>query len=371
MRFLVAILLIFSFPVFSQNVPVSPATRWIQLPDRQIEVDGLPWYSENHGNFYRLPERLQESYSKKIWNLATAPSGGRLRFRTDSTTLAIRLEYPYPPRMANMQSFGQSGVALYVGDTYWSTAVADKEAKPGKVYEYAYFDFSGKPRVEREITLYLPLYLGVKVLAIGVDPEAKLSAPPAFSLSKPVVFYGTSITQGCCASQPGMSYEAIVGRRLNVDFVNLGFSGSGKYEPALAHAVAAIDAACYVLDGSNFHSGEALGYVLEPFIKILRDAHPKTPIVVVSMPYSSRELFLPKLEAGNRSERELQRDVVAKLIARGDRNIQFVQGRDLLSPLQGDGLTDGTHPNDLGIGWMADGYTERLAALLKLKPKTK
>lgn len=371
MRVFFGILLLVSTSAFSQNLPMPSSVRWVSLPNQQIKVDGLPWYSENHGDLYRLPERLKDTYPKQVWRLAEEPSGGRLRFRTNSTSLEIRLEYPSSPHMANMQSFGQSGVSLYVGDTYWGTAVADKDAKPGKLYEHVYFNFSDRPRSEREITLYLPPYLGVKVLAVGVDADATISPPVSFALQKPIVFYGTSITQGCCASHSGMSYEAIVGRRLNIDFVNLGFSGSGKYESALAHAVASIDAACYVLDGSNFHSAEGLGRVLGPFIKIIREAHPRTPILVVSLPYSSQELFWKERKNGNEGERNLERDVVAAFIAQGDRNIQFMDGTDLLSPLQGDGLTDGTHPNDLGFEWMADGYTKRLATVLGLASQIK
>lgn len=369
--------LVLSFGFFlaaSAGASASPAplpkpSRWINLPSQQIEVDGLPWYAQNHGDLVRLPERLKDTYPKAVWRLAQDTAGGRLRFRTNSTALAIRLEYPGPPRMANMQSFGQSGVDLYVGKTYWGTATADKNAKPGKVYEHVYFNFgANSPRVEREVTLYLPLYIGVKVLAIGVDRNAAISRPPSFALPKPVVFYGTSITQGCCASRPGMSYQAIVGRRLNIDFVNLGFSGAGLYEASLAHAVASIDASCYVLDGSNYHNGGGLGKMLGPFIKAIRDAHPQTPILVASIPYSSWQLSSDALQKSNEGEREVTRNVVSELIAHGDHNIQFIDGTDLLSPLQGDGLTDGAHPNDLGFEWMANGFTRRLATILGLNP---
>jgi hypothetical protein len=346
--------------------PQSSLSRWIVLPSQPIEIDGLPWYAENHGDLYRLPERLKDTYPKQVWNLAKQPSGGRLRFRTNATTLAIRLEYPAPPQMANLHPFGQSGVDLYVGNTYWGTAIADKDAKPGKVYEHVYFDFSDQPPVEREITLYLPLYLGVKVLGIGVDSNAVISRPAPFALPKPVVFYGTSITQGCCASRPGMSFEAIVGRRLNIDFVNLGFSGSGKYEPALASAVAAIDASCYVLDGSNFSEGEELDKALGPFIRIIRKTHPDTPILVASFPYSSLDITAKGRKAKTDSKRNVTRNVVADFIAQGDHHIQSIEGTDLLSPLQGDGLTDGVHPNDLGFEWFADVYTRRIATVLQL-----
>lgn len=351
--------------------PLPPPSRWIQLPNQQFEVDGLPWYKQNDSQFIRLPISRKDTYPKAVWRLAQDSTGGRIRFRTDSSALAIRLEYPGPPGMPNMQAFGQSGVSLYIGDQYWATAIADKTARPGKIFQYVYFNFGNAPRKERDITLYLPLYLGVKVIAIGVDPAAVIKPPLPFALPRPVVFYGTSITQGCCVSHPGMSYDALMARRLNLDYVNLGFSGAGNYEPALAHAVADIDASVYVLDGSNIGSAEALRKVLAPFIKVIREKHPDTPILVSSPLYASWDLMWETHKVSDESRRVLMRKVVSDLISQGDRNLQLVEGTDLLGPMQGDGLTDGGHLNDLGTTWVADGYTRRIAAVLGIKPGAK
>lgn len=367
MRFLACLLLGAAGAAWAQYPPpLAAPERWIPLPSSLLEVDGLPWYVENGGEWYRLPVRLMDKYPKSVWNLAKDPSGGRIRFRTDSTSLAVRLEYPHPPGMQNMHAFGQSGVDLYVENTYWGTAVADKDAAPGKTYEHVYFNFGEAARQEREITLYLPLYIGVKVLALGVDANAVLKPPRAFARSTPVVFYGTSITQGGCASRPAMSYQAIVGRRLNLDFVDLGFSGSGKYERALAESVADIKASAYVLDGSNIRTVQELKPVLAPFIDVVRSKHPATPIIVISPIYSAQELSCAVCKENNESRRAFTRTVVQTFISNGDRNIQLVEGTDLLSPLQGDGLVDGAHPNDLGFEWIANVLANRLATVLGL-----
>jgi len=209
--------------------------RWLPPSSTDLEIDGLPWFGQNGGEFFRLPAASQDTFPAPVWNLSKSPSGARVRLRTDATTLAIRLEYPRPPGMANMHAFGQTGVDLYADGVYRGTAIADKEAKPGKIYEHVYF--SAQPRQWREATIYLSLYMPVKVIGIGVDHEARFQKAASFAIPKPVVFYGTSITQGGCASRPGMSYQAIVGRMLNIDFVNLGFSGNGKGEPEVAKAV--------------------------------------------------------------------------------------------------------------------------------------
>lgn len=206
----------------------------------------------------------------------------------------------------------------------------------------------------------------VKVLALGVDSNAVIKPPRPFAISKPVVYYGTSITQGGAASRPGMSYEAIVGRRLNIDFVNLGFSGAGKYEHSLANTVATINASCYVLDGTNLHTVESMRKVFPQFIETIRAKHPTTPILVISPIYSSHEMTHRVLEPNDTDKRAFMRRVVSQFIADGDKNIQLIEGTDILSPLQGDGLTDGVHPNDLGFEWIANSITRRLATVLGL-----
>jgi hypothetical protein len=156
-----------------------PPLRWLLLPNPQMEVDGLPWYSENGGELFRLPAKLKDTYRKPVWDLAQSPSGGRIRCRTNSTTLAIRLEYPGPPGMSNMHAFGQTGVDLYADGVYRGTAIAGREAKAGATKEHVYF--KQQPDAFREITLYLPLYMGVKVLGIGVDPEARIERAKPFA----------------------------------------------------------------------------------------------------------------------------------------------------------------------------------------------
>jgi lysophospholipase L1-like esterase len=347
---------------------LEPSLRWIPATSTEIEVDGLPWFAENQGETYRLPIQLEKTFRKEVWNLAKSPSGGRIRFRTDSTAVALRLEYPSAPNMANMHAFGQTGVDLYADGIYIATAVADKDAAPHKTYEKTLLQMTGGPRVEREITLYLSLYKPVKVLGIGLDKDAKLKPARKFALAKPVVFYGTSITQGGCASRSGMSYQAILGRALNIDFVNLGFSGNGMGEPEVARTVAQIDASCFVLDfAQNNRTLESVAQVYAPFIETLREKHPQTPILAITPIYSAREAVIDPWKSEVQKMRDHIRQVVSAKIAAGDRNLQLVEGTDLLGPSQGDGLVDGTHPNDLGFQWMADGLALRLRKFLGMR----
>ncbi len=341
-----------------------PELRWLPLSSQDVEVNGLPWLTENAGELVRLPLRLEQTFRPPVRNLAKSPSGGRIRFRTDSAAIAVRLEYPSPPDMANMHAFGQTGVDLYVDGVYIASAVADKEAAPGKIYQRTLLTGSPAPR---EVTIYLPLYKPVKVLSIGVGKDAKLARAKPFAVARPVVFYGTSITQGGCASRSGMSYQAILGRMLNLDYVNLGFSGNGMGEPEVARAVAEIDAACFVLDfAQNNRTVDSLEKVYAPFIETLRAKHPETPILAITPIYSSREAVAGPAKTELQKMRDHIRQVAARRISGGDGHLEIVEGTDLLGPAHGDGLVDGTHPNDLGFQRMAEGLAERLRKVLEL-----
>jgi lysophospholipase L1-like esterase len=342
-------------------VLLASAADWIPPSDPRLEVRGLPWFQENNAKTIRLPLRLKEALPPAVWNLGLSPSGGRIRFRTNSTRLAIRLDYPSPPNMANMHAFGQTGVDLYLDGVYRSTATAPKDAAAGRTVEFVFFE--GLPRATRDVLLYLPLYKPVNVLGLQIDADAEISAARRFAVQKPVVFYGTSITQGGCASRSGMSYQAILARQLNIDFVNLGFSGNGKGEPVVAAMTAEIDASAFVLDFSgNNPTLESLKEVYAPFIETVRTKYPKTPIIAVTAIAKSRE------DERTVAMRQHIREVVTAKIAAGDKLLTLVEGFTLLGPNQLDGLVDGAHPNDLGFQWMADGLAPHIAKVLNLPP---
>lgn len=348
------------------RVAAPSETNWIPAVDARFEVDGLPWFKENGGAWIRLPLRIKDQVRPPVWNLAQSPSGGRIRFRTNSTIFAIRLEYPSPPDMENMHAFGQTGVDLYLDGYYRGSAVAQKDSAPGKVMEHLYVDLTKQPRKEREVVLYLSLYKPVKVLAIGLDREARIDKPSPFSVARPMVFYGTSITQGGCASRPGMDYQAILARQLNLDYVNLGFSGNGLGEPELARAVAEIDASMFVLDfAQNNPTVASLRQNYEPFLDTVREKHPGTPVLVITPIGNAREtLSLEKTRI--ELQRELIRGIASRHIAAGDQYLQVVEGTDLLGFDRMDGVVDGVHPNDLGFWWMAEGLAPRVKKIFHL-----
>lgn len=322
----------------------------IAFPDERLPVFGLPWFAEEKPALRRLPTRLKDTFRKPVWDLAQHPSGGRIRIRTDSLRLTLTAQGD-ANAMHHMPSVGQNGFDLYVDGEYVNSAWPDKTGKIVKTWDV------GPDKKLRDITLYLPLYKAVAIQSVELEKAARLESPTPFALPKPIVHYGSSITQGGCASNAGMSTQAIVSRRLNVDFVNLGFSGNGLGEPALAEAIAEIDAAGYVLDFWGNPTPEVYEAALPPFVDILRKKRPDAPIVVTSPFWFPAEALGGKVAEAQRRKREIARAFVA---ARKDPRMFFVDGLEMLNREQAAGLVDGVHANSLGFWFCANGLEPHL-----------
>ncbi|MFD0960641.1 SGNH/GDSL hydrolase family protein [Paenibacillus chungangensis] len=334
--------------------------NWIAVSggSGRMRIHGLPWLEENGGRLARLPERAEAAgrLPNKVLALGRMPSGVRLRFASTTTTLRIRARYLQLPSMLDMSTIGHSGIDLYVDgpeEKYWGTSAAAAEVDSG--YEHCFFE--GIAAARRSFTLYLPTYNEVVELDIGIDTDAELFEPVPYAVEQPVVFYGSSITQGACASRPGNNYAAILSRELRCDIVNMGFDGSGRGESAMSELLADIDASCYVLDFHvNLSTADELESVYEPFYRILRTKRPGTPIVMATPYVQSCERF--NLEAARRLNgmREVIEGTYKRARLQGDKAVFLVDGRELINEeAAADAYVDGLHPNDIGFRRIADG----------------
>ncbi len=362
-------LLVWSYMVMPDAMATAASMKtelhWLKPDDSSLEVRGLPFLKENGVNWWRLPARAKETVPDYVFETAKATTGGRIRLRCNTSCIALRYHQITPLQPTpNLSIEGFAGIDLYADGKYVSTHIP-----PGTGTAELMLCEGLAPRI-RDFCIYLPLFSEVKVEAVGVAPGTVFEAVTPFANSKPVVFYGTSITHGGCADRPGMSYEALLSRRLNVDFVNLGLNGCGRGEPAVMELLAEIDAACFVLDYSqNQKTVEDLETAYGPSIDILRHHHPETPILCITPIYWTPEL--PGSERSNTHEamREVIRQAVSERCNRGDHHLHLMEGHKLLGPDKGDGLVDGLHPNTLGYYWMAEGLAPVLADILGVKVK--
>lgn len=345
----------------AQAAEGSDSTLRIRFPDPRLEVNGLNWFGEDQPVLRRLPARLKETFRPPVWSLAQQPSGGRIRFSTDSTTVRLMAKNPDTSSMHHMTVIGQSGFDIYVNGRYLNSAWPDASGRIVKSWKV------GGEREMREITLYLPLYKEVTVEEVALDKDAKVGRAVPFRVSAPVVYYGSSITQGGCAENPGLSYQAIVSRWLNLDFVNLGFSGNGLGEPAVAEALSEIQASCFVLDHWANPSVEVYRAAMPRFVEILRLKHARTPILVVGPYFFPAESVSKETKTSQDEKRRFARGFVEQRRRQGDRWISFVDGLDMISENEADGLVDGVHANSIGFRACAEGLEPHLRKALGIR----
>ncbi len=198
------------------------------------------------------------------------------------------------------------------------------------------------------------MYNGVAKLEIGIPAEAKCDPPaPRPQHMKPMVFYGTSIVQGSAASRPGMAYPAILGRRLDNPILNLGFSGNAVCEPEVATLLAELDPAVYVIDPLPNMNADGVAKRMPNFLEKIREAHPKTPIVLIENTEMGDAPVNPSRRGGYVKANAELRKIFEQRLKAGDKKIFYVRGEKLLGS-DGEGTVDRVHPTDLGFMRMAD-----------------
>lgn len=323
-----------------------------------MELGGFPFWA--HDRVYcRLSQSSLAKQTAGVRGLSWHCSGGQVRFRTDSPALAVRVELISVAHMNHMPSSGHSGVDMYVGAGAEKHYVKTAMPVAGQNH-YCALLAKGVAGGERDVTLNFPLYNGVKRLEVGFSPQARLSAPTPFKIAKPVLFYGSSITQGGCASRPGNSYTHHLGRRLDAPIINFGFSGNARGELPMAELIAGLDLSALVLDyDHNAPNVEHLAATHQPFFRYIRERRPDLPVVLVTRP----DVDLSLTDSERR--RAVVRRTYDDACAAGDRHVYFVDGFTLFGHTDRDACTvDGCHPNDLGFVRMADGIEPALRKAL-------
>ncbi len=294
--------------------------------------------------YVRMPDEVAKAVSPGVHALSKNTAGIRIRLRTNSPYIAIHCEWNNLCHMPHMPISGSSGFDLYRysnnNQIYAGTFMPSPTSHKG--YE------SLKELYTNKMTDYIinfPLYNGVTKLYIGVKNDAEFEAPAKYTNDLPVVFYGSSITQGGCAARPGNCYQNFLSRALNIDYVNLGFSGNGKAEDEMIEYLSNLEMSVFVSDyDHNAPTVEHLKNTHYKLYKGIREKHPDLPYIMFSK---------PDYHVGNTVDDE-RRNIIMKTFIKakseGDKNVYFVDGASLF---QGDEwfacTVDGCHPTDLGF----------------------
>lgn len=363
------ILCLLSMPSFAAE-QVDPAkgqwdakenVRWYDM--RLVDVEGQGW-TDLKAPFDRLPAKAEKTVRSAVWGLSRHSAGILARFTTDATIIKAKWTLTSDRlAMPHMPATGVSGLDLYVKtDTGWRwLGVGQPTAQTNTATLVADI-----PKAKRDYLLYLPLYNGVSSVEIGLPDDVPLekSAPRPEGQQKPLVFYGTSITQGGCASRPGMVHTAILGRKLGRPVINLGFSGNGQLEKEVAELLAELDPAVFIIDCLPNVDAKAVAERTEPLVQILRKSRPDTPILLVEDRTYTNSFLIPSKQERNDTSRAAFQAAYDRLQNAGVKHLHYLKGETLLGK-DGEDTVDSSHPTDLGFLRQAEAFEKALGPILE------
>lgn len=340
------------------NAVITNGVKWID--GKFLPIEGRAFTNVSH-YYCRLADTITTNVNKGVRNMRKHTAGMQFRFRTDSKKLTVK----WTPMnstlgMDHMPASGMSGIDVYRFDEDCGKWIYVKTGRISNV-KGASVEMPWNPG--EGCIINLPLYNGIREFSLGIDENAKIEALGVrkSGIAKPVVFYGTSITHGGCASRPGLSFVNIMGRNLDVPIVNLGFSGSGCGEFEMSEHVSAIDASCYVMDCVWNMEENLIVERYEKFVRNLRARRPNIPIIIAE----GCDVYRGGKQSIVAPRNILIRSIYEKLIKEGWKELYFLPSEGQY--LDSESTVDGVHPNDWGMMQMAKVYGEIVRKALKLK----
>lgn len=324
-------------------------TVFIDIRKEPFDIYGL--YDPKTA-FVRTPRDVAEATNETVAQIYRQTAGGRIRFTTDSPFIELRYKVPILNNMFHMPISGSSCFDLYIHEKGVDKFAA-LLATPGvDVYANSLSNGIRKELGEgiHSVTIHFPLYNDVSEVYVGLKTDSHVDHGAKYRDVPPIVYYGSSITQGGCCSRPGNSYESIISANLNIDHINLGFSGSGRAEESICNYVASLNMSVFVMDYDyNAPTPEYLEKTHYPFYRIVRDKHPELPIIFVTRPVFRLE------DPENRIRRDIIYKTYTRAIEEKDKNVYFIDGEFMFPDRYRDACSvDTVHPNDLGFHFMAE-----------------
>lgn len=349
-----------------KNFQVNPIketdVEWFDVTQAPFSVHGV-YYDETEGMFLRMPHEVAEKVNPGVDHLSRNSAGGRVRFMTNSPYIAVKCVAEFGWCMTNMTWIGKCGFAIYAENEFFGTVHTAYNPNTSTVDgKFAYEGVRYLPtRSLEEITVNMPLYNHVYKMYIGLKKGSALQEAKPYAYSKPVVYYGSSITQGGCASHPGNEYQAFLSRWLDCDHVNLGFSGSARGEKAICDYLATLDMSVFVMDyDHNAPTVEHLRNTHYAVYEAVRKAQPKTPIIMMCKP------DFHAYDSAHVQRRTIVHETYQRAKKQGDKLVWYIDGEKLFHKHERSACTvDSTHPNDLGFYRMAQTIAPVLKKALK------
>lgn len=344
----------------------------------------------------RLPAWTRPQVPRVMDAIVRMPSGVRLAFETDATTLTLDAQTtrmvtppvaPQPMAFDLVVDGGPPQVwSSAGGNTIWLDR-ANPEAfrlERGPAHTVVW---SGLPVGRKRCEIWLPHNGFVELRALTLNPGAVLVPTPVPATGR-WVHYGSSISHCLEAESPTGVWPAVTAAATGLHLTSLGFGGQCHLDPFVARTIR--DAAADLISlkvGINVINGDTMRErvfvpTLHGFLDTIRERCPTTPMVVISPIYcpsaeTSPGPTFPGADGRFRTEpgherlragcltltrvRTLISDIVADRQARGDAALYHVDGLQLFGAADAPDLPDDLHPNPAGYRRMG----ERFAAVLR------
>ncbi len=340
-----------------------PDIVWFDVNNAPFSIYGVT-YDENQGLFVRMPKDVAENTNDGVAHLYKHTSGGRVRFRTNSHFIGIKVEYVAEGLMDHFTILGQRGFDIYKSNGNDNEYCGSFRPNVNNS-ENGYSSSLKLDGEMHDFTINFPLYNPVNKLYIALKKDAFLGNATPYKNIKPILYYGSSITQGGCASKPGNSYQHMICKKTNVDFINLGFSGSARAEDNMIDYICSLDPSIFVYDyDHNAPNKEHLEKTHMKLFRAFRQSHPTTPVIFMTAPgnlwtdFGCCDYIL-------RHELIYNNYLTAK--NEGDKNVYFVDGLKVFpDDVRSECTVDGVHPNDLGFSYMAKALLPIIKDILKI-----
>ena len=342
----------------------APNVKWYDVRRAPFQIYGL-YDPQNQPVFKRIPDDVAAATSRGVMKLMFNTAGGRVRFCTDSCYVAIKARMPFIDQRTNMSVSGSSGLDIY--RDYPEEGIRSKFCalfRPPLGMTDGYESIVRfKTKKLRYFTINLPSYNHLDSLYVGLEADATVGEGKKYKDMAPIVYYGSSITQGASASRPGLTYENIIVRHLEMDYINLGFSGNGKAEIPMVDYLASLDMSIFVSDYD--HNASNVKYLAETHRRMydmIRAKHPDIPYIMISRPdFNKHNLIDDSIR-----RRDVIIDTFRYARELGDDNVYYIDGESFFRcEEEGNCTADGTHPNDYGFIRMADGIKQVLVHALR------
>lgn len=340
--------------------------KYYDITQKPLKIYGLSVTDSQNRQFYRLPPETLEAMRQvpRYANFGRRVVGGRVRFCTDSSQITVHMTLDHTMEDITIPLSGSAGADIYLGrgiESEYLGCVAPEHHVENEIsVEKTFF----KKNEMQIVTVNLPRNDHMLSMQIGIDDDARIEEAPEYTITKPIVFYGSSITEGGCASRVGNAYTSIVCRWLDADYRNFGFSGAARGEKAIAEYIASLpDMSVFVYDyDHNANDVNQLSDTHEAFFRIIRDAHPDLPVLMMSRPDTDKD------KEDSKARKEVIYATYSNAKARGDKNVWFLDGQTFFGKYgRAECTVDGTHPNALGFMRMAEKVYAALCEILGIE----